>query len=211
MISEVNNTFDERRMYFLPFNTAQQEESSQEEDPSRTNGPSSSCHRPQIFKHAWPKDFHVSPFNSRKGSYAITACGPPALSLLNSANVIPSEPFVDIKASLSSSKGRTKMTARLWSYPVPLDPANMSILDSLTFVCSWWWVGLITCKQNSAMISLRLDKSRRNHSLTYSHIQLDPRILVEATKLAFLRNLRIWYRPEVKPTTIARKATPEEM
>ena len=40
---------------------------------------------------------------------------------------------------------------------------------------------------------------------------IDPRILVEAIKLAFRRGLSIYYRPEVKQGTIARTATAEEM
>lgn len=145
MITEVNNTFDERRMYFLPFNMNQP-------DSPDTNGCQSLdeslaqpyCPPTRHFKHVWPKDFHVSPFNSRKGTYALSACDP----YLSSPTIEGGKfkPDVDIKATLLSSKGRPKMTARLWSTSAPLDPATMSILDSMVFVSLWWWVGLMTCE-----------------------------------------------------------------
>lgn len=146
MISEVNNTFDERRMYFHPFNMNDQEKSRPREHCSLDKHLSYLHCRPQNFKHVWSKDFHVSPFNSRKGTYALSARGPPPHSMPNPAKTIPSEPFVDIKATLLSSEGRPKLMTRLWSTAKPLDPKIISSLDTLTFVCSWWWVGLITCE-----------------------------------------------------------------
>ncbi|KAL8954704.1 MAG: hypothetical protein Q9183_006972, partial [Haloplaca sp. 2 TL-2023] len=56
MILEVNNTFDERRMYFLKnLNPDEQNQVETTTDPPKPK-----------FKTTWPKDFHVSPFNSRK-------------------------------------------------------------------------------------------------------------------------------------------------
>ena len=148
MISEVNNTFDERRMYFHPFNMNQPDESHDggecsgvEDDETVVLHPR---RPPRDFKHVWSKDFHVSPFNSRKGTYSLSACDPFRPRSIEKA--YKSKPFVDIKATLLSSKGRPKMTARLWSTSAPLDPATMSIMDSIIFISSWWWIGLMTCK-----------------------------------------------------------------
>ncbi|MCJ1248124.1 hypothetical protein MMC30_005339 [Trapelia coarctata] len=182
MIAEVNNTFDERRLYFLPFNMNQPGETIREKNDdcsphsSRANDPG------RIFKHCWSKDFHVSPFASRKGGYTLLAQDPlrwsPSDSVRGGGSTV-----VDIEATLSSSKNRKKLIARLWSTTEPLDPALMSYLDQTRFICSWWWVGLMTF----------------------------PRILFEALSLSFRRKLHIWYRPEVKPTTIGRTATTEEI
>jgi DUF1365 family protein len=51
-ILEVNNTFDERHSYFL------RPEASSAEIPK--------------FSKSWPKDFYVSVFNSRAGSYSLS-------------------------------------------------------------------------------------------------------------------------------------------
>lgn len=145
MITEVNNTFDERRMYFLPFNINQPDGPDKQENIPLDANPAHSYSSPRRhFKHVWPKDFHVSPFNSRKGTYALSAWDPSLSNSTIEGGKI--KPAIDIKATLSSSKGRPKMTARLWSTTAPLDPASMSILDSIVFVSSWWWVGLMTCE-----------------------------------------------------------------
>ena len=147
MISEVNNTFDERRMYFHPFNMNQPANNPDKVDECQRLDESHNPHQssPQRrFKHVWPKDFHVSPFNSRKGSYSLSACDPARSRSIREDEL--SQPFVDIKATLLSSTGRPKMVARLWSISTPMDPKTMSILDSTIFVCSWWWVGLMTCE-----------------------------------------------------------------
>ena len=151
MISEVNNTFDERRMYFHPINMNQPDNADEKECRSLNDErlPYRRC-PPRQFKHVWPKDFHVSPFNSRKGTYALSACDSslPRSTIQDGA----SGPSIDIKATLLSSKGRPKMTARLWSTSAPLDPATMTRLDFMVFVLSWWWVGLMTCEYQNMQL-----------------------------------------------------------
>ena len=148
MISEVNNTFDERRMYFHPFNMNQPDDGHDGDEGPAPEHDDTTIFRPRPpprdFKHVWCKDFHVSPFNSRKGTYSLSACNPFRPRSMEEAG--ESRPFVDIKATLLSSKGRPKMTARLWSTSARLDPTAMSILDSIIFLSSWWWVGLMTCE-----------------------------------------------------------------
>ena len=113
MILEVNNTFDERRMYLLT--------------PDKTldllgadcNGEKKSA-APMRFLQTWPKDFHVSPFNSRKGSYSLSASDP----LIHS----PSENrSINNTIVLRSSKTHSKMVARLFSEGPVLDPEEMSL------------------------------------------------------------------------------------
>lgn len=163
MIAEVNNTFDERRLYLLRC------------DHSAPN----ELYKPQnisSFRHHWPKDFHVSPFNSRKGSYTLKATD--VLSALDE----PSQ-AVHVTTTLCSSKNHPKMVACLRSTSPPLDPANMTLISKALFLCSWWSVGLLTF----------------------------PRIVFEAVKLAHVRGLSIWYRPEIQPATIGRSYTTEEI
>ena len=151
MITEVNNTFDERRMYFHPINMNEPDNADENECGLLNDGclPYLRC-PPRKFKYLWPKDFHVSPFNSRKGTYALSACDPSlSRSIMQDGK---SEPFIDIRATLLSSKGRAKMTARLWSTSAPLDPERMTRLDFMVFVLSWWWVGLMICEYQTMQL-----------------------------------------------------------
>ena len=206
MITEVNNTFDERRMYFHPFNMNQSDNGHNEVKCPASEDETLVLH-PQCptraFKHVWSKDFHVSPFNSRKGTYSLSARD--SFQTRSFKGTGESKPFVDIKATLLSSKGRPKMTARLWSTSASLDPATMSILDSIIFISLWWWVGLVTCEYQT------VDTKAKMNVADEDCYRKDPRILVEAVRLAYRRGLSIYYRPEVKAGTIARKATAEEM
>ncbi|MCJ1308701.1 hypothetical protein MMC25_002355 [Agyrium rufum] len=183
MILEVNNTFDERRIYFLKGQTESAEDSSktsidlsteiekEEPDHPKTNEPGL-----LRFKDTWTKDFHVSPFNSRKGSYSLVAHDP----------FVP--PGKDRKESvnntitLSSSKGHPKLIARVFSAKPSKDPSMMSRWSRFYFVLSWWWVGFATF----------------------------PRIATEAAKLFFKRKLHVWYRPEVSKDSIGRAETVRE-
>lgn len=132
MILEVNNTFDERRMYLLVPDQHHQLEgvSGAEAEVESTKGP-------MVFTQTWPKDFHVSPFNSRKGSYFLSAhdiltTGDQNLGLIDNTIV------------LRSSKIHGKIVARLLSMGPPLDPAAMTSWQKLYFLASWWWVGFVT-------------------------------------------------------------------
>jgi DUF1365 family protein len=156
MILEVNNTFDERRIYLL-----------KEDLGSSDPGVPSSR-----FKHSWAKDFHVSPFNSRKGHYALTCLNP-------FQNGVFRAPGIDNTIILSSSKDNVKLVARLFSEAPPIDPRQASLWDKLALMLLWCWMGLFTF----------------------------PRILKEAFLLFFQRKLHVWLRPEVLPTSIARRDT----
>ncbi|TVY55230.1 hypothetical protein LSUE1_G010076 [Lachnellula suecica] len=119
-ILEVNNTFDERHSYFL------RPEPSQVED---TKTPK--------FSKSWPKDFYVSVFNSRAGSYSISTNDAiyPYMSGPGSINT---------NITLSSSSGSPKLIARLFSTEPGIDPSTMSAVQKFNFLAKWWWVGLAT-------------------------------------------------------------------
>ncbi|CAN8106272.1 unnamed protein product [Discula destructiva] len=174
MIIEVNNTFDERRMYLL---TPQEAHAAgpieDSEPPTAANGHSSG--RPPVFKQKWPKDFHVSPFNSRKGSYSLLASDP--LRALAEGR----KP-IDSTITLSSSKGHGKIVARLVSEGPSIDPSHMSLAQKAGFLLTWWWVGFVTF----------------------------PRIVKEAGRLWFQRQLHVWYRPEPLRESLGRKADSAE-
>lgn len=159
MILEVNNTFDERRPYLLVRDSASQDEHS-------APGPIAS------FSQTWLKDFHVSPFNDRQGFYSLKAADPFAAK--STANI-------DNNITLSSADGKPKLVARVFSSSEPVHPNFLSSIDTLRFLCAWWWVGLTT----------------------------DLRILREARKL-WVKGLQVFYRPEVLVSTIGRRAAAEE-
>ena len=121
MILEVNNTFDERRMYFL-------EKADVE----------SSTDTPAVpFKSHWAKDFHVSPFNSRDGSYSVTVTDPFAPRLKGVGKV-------DCNIVLYSDDGKPKIVARVFSINDPLVAETAGKITTLLFVLRWWWVGFMT-------------------------------------------------------------------
>lgn len=174
MILEVNNTFDERRMYFLTPGKSNVDTLEEIEEPQSTaNGDIPS--KASVFKQQWPKDFHVSPFNSRKGSYSLRASDP--LSASPEGRIL-----IDNTITLRSGKGHGKIVARLLSDGEAADPATMSILQKVTFLLSWWWVGFVTF----------------------------PRIAKEAARLWFQRKLHVWYRPEPLKESIGRNADDAE-
>lgn len=211
MILEVNNTFDERRMYFLK---SQENEKSDlqreggdgiikelgvgldcpegggsisqnknvstpdpEDEPAH---PSSST----TFKNNWKKDFHVSPFNSRKGHYALTAHDPFSSSSSSSSPSMSGNeaPIINNTITLTSSKDHAKLVARVFSTQSSLDPSTLGLIDEIKLIAGWWWVGFVTF----------------------------PRILREAAKLFFRRKLHVWYRPEVHQGSIGRRETRDE-
>lgn len=135
MIIEVNNTFDERRMYLLSPQKAAEPELEGAEHRPIANG-----HRlanPPKFRQQWPKDFHVSPFNSRKGSYSLLASDP--LRALAEG-----QSPIDSTITLKSSKGHGKIVARLVSEGHAIDPSRMSSIQKAWFLLAWWWVGFVT-------------------------------------------------------------------
>lgn len=183
MIVEVNNTFDERRMYFLKGDSPEPGNKAPITGQPSTventlNGAGDAVSKlgegfqesPRKFSKSWTKDFHVSPFNSRKGSYSL------------SAQDIYRQRKVDNVITLASSKGHPKLVARIFSSGICLDPSQMSYWNMSRFTAVWWWVGFMTF----------------------------PRILKEAAKLFFRRKLHVWYRPEVLRTSLGREATNDE-
>lgn len=182
MILEVNNTFGERRMYFLTPDTSTVDKqtgdgraadvgSSREKQPSAQ----ATVQQTPAFKQAWPKDFHVSPFNSRKGSYSLKANDP-------LATLVEGFPSIDCTINLNSTKGHGKLVARLFTEGRPFDPEAMTVIQEIAFLWKWWWVGFVTF----------------------------PRIVKEAGALFFKKKLHVWYRPEPLKESMGRNADPTE-
>ncbi|KAJ9156412.1 Cyclopropane-fatty-acyl-phospholipid synthase [Pleurostoma richardsiae] len=139
MILEVNNTFSERRMYFL---TPEVAPAGQTDVNSPTKAAVQASEKAigdglRAFKQAWPKDFHVSPFNSRKGSYSLSANDPlKAISEGKSP--------INIMITLVSSKDHAKLVTRLVADGPPIDPLTMRFWQKCKFLISWCWVGFAT-------------------------------------------------------------------
>lgn len=126
MIVEVNNTFDERRMYLLDAKTAKAEDIDDHLISGETR-----------FKHAWRKDFHVSPFNSRKGGYTLSAD-----DSFPAGTHSPGP--INITIVLKSSKDFAKLIARIFSVGDAVDPRSLNTIGSMRFLMRWWWVGFVT-------------------------------------------------------------------
>lgn len=136
MVLEVNNTFDERRMYLLkPGNNQNDFGSDLKLQPD--NGAEDSSKQP-VFTTSWQKDFHVSPFNSRKGSYSLRATDPLA------AYEETGQVHIDNTIVLRSSKAHAKVVARVFSEGPPKDPTMISSLEATRFIAVWCWVGFAT-------------------------------------------------------------------
>ncbi|PFH59420.1 hypothetical protein XA68_12422 [Ophiocordyceps unilateralis] len=120
IVLEVNNTFGEKRPYLVLRDfTADQ----------RQTVPS--------VRGSWPKDFHVSPFSSRKGTYTVLANDPLGPGMQGFRGL-----YVTI--CLRSSKEHAKIVARLFSDGECVDPSLMSSLQRLRFVVAWSWIGFVT-------------------------------------------------------------------
>lgn len=122
MILEVNNTFDERRLYFM--------ERANQQDGIMDRGN-------DVFLQSWKKDFHVSPFNGRDGSYSLKASDPFAPNLSGGGRI-------DNTITLSSSDGMPKIVARVFSAEPPVLASHVNRIQALRFVSKWWWVGFMT-------------------------------------------------------------------
>lgn len=131
VILEINNICDERHPYLVTRDIAAK--------PKRladSTGREAEMPRAK-FKNSWSKDFHVSPFNSRKGSYSLLAADPFGPNL---------EGFrcLDITISLSSPKGHSKLIAQVLSDGDAVDPSTMVLFQKLRFLLSWFWIGFVT-------------------------------------------------------------------
>ncbi|PHH88135.1 hypothetical protein CDD83_7939 [Cordyceps sp. RAO-2017] len=166
VVLEVNNTFGERRPYLVLRDFA---EEARHIMADASPGPVGTA--PSRVKGAWPKDFHVSPFNSRKGAYSLLANDPLGADM---------ESFrgLNVTISLTSSKGHSKIIARLFSEGETADPSTMGPAQKLRFLLGWFWVGFATF----------------------------PRIAKEAAVLFFQRKLHVWYRPEPLKESLGRHA-----
>ena len=135
MILEVNNTFDERRVYLLKADGANSAEfgvANGYEKLSRADA------KVAHFTDVWNKDFHVSPFNSLKGSYSLRAADPLA------AYQETGQVHIDNTIVLRSSKHSPKLVAKVSSEGYPQEADTISPIILARFVLSWWWVGLVT-------------------------------------------------------------------
>jgi hypothetical protein len=103
------------------------------------------------FTHSWPKQFYVSPLNSRSGTYSLRTHDP----------FSPTQHgLLDTTITLSSAATtRPKLTARLFSSLPPSTPSTMSLPAKTLFLATWWWVGLATfprtAKQAVTLLLLR--------------------------------------------------------
>ncbi|KAK3678912.1 hypothetical protein LTR78_001365 [Recurvomyces mirabilis] len=136
MILEVNNTFDERRLYLLKGGEAEDDGLDGMAVPT-TNG-SSKAPKHMVFSDTWQKDFHVSPFNSRKGSYSLRAVDPVA------AFETTGQVQIDNTIVLRSSKEHPKIVARIVSEGIPKDPSTSTATEKARFIAIWCWVGFAT-------------------------------------------------------------------
>ena len=161
MIMEVNNTFDERRSYFL-------------EGMGNSDG---------RFKQEWTKDFHVSPFNDRLGSYSASVLDLFPHGDGSGEGEGRADYWLDNTIVLKDPAGAAKLVTRIFSASSPLDPAALTWWQATSFLARWAWIGLLT----------------------------DIRILKEARKLWMVKKLSVFYRPEPKATSIGRKAIEEEV
>ncbi|KAI9888196.1 MAG: hypothetical protein M1820_010240 [Bogoriella megaspora] len=184
MILEVNNTFDERRMYFL-----KRSDANGGPRKGRVDGPTERIEttgkqlpddlltdsKSALFSESWVKDFHVSPFNDRTGSYTLAAHDPCA----RNGDL---KWHVDNNVVLKTADDRTKLVAQVFSDGNAVDPQTCDSFTFFKFIVGWWWVGFVTF----------------------------PRILREAYLLYFKRQLSLWFRPEVDRRSIGRTSTASE-
>ena len=137
MVLEVNNTFDERRMYLLRAEKTLSHNGVQLDDDLEGLEKDTLPANAVKFTNSWEKDFHVSPFNSRKGFYALTASDPLAANK-------DRDRVIDNTIVLKSSKDHPKLVARVFSDGKPQDPATIGTFALLKFILAWSWVGLVT-------------------------------------------------------------------
>lgn len=136
MILEVNNTFDERRMYYLTMNESSKWRLEAGSKLSATDREQESV-APTTLRREWSKDFHVSPFNSRKGSYSLLASDPLSPSMHGTGPIRNT-------VRLFSSKGHGKLVAKLFQDGPALRPHTLTSLQKVGFLAAWWWVGFLT-------------------------------------------------------------------
>lgn len=106
------------------------------EETSSTTDPEPSPLKPtNTFKSQWPKDFHVSPFNSRKGNYSLLSTNPFS---------DPNRCTVNNTITLLSSKSHVKLIARIFSVGESIDPTSISKFSLFYLLLRWCLTGFLT-------------------------------------------------------------------
>ncbi|KAK9415346.1 hypothetical protein SUNI508_10536 [Seiridium unicorne] len=138
MILEVHNTFGDRRMYLLEANdpvtkaVGDSDVNSKGDEAKQTAKKSNGT-----MRRAWPKDFHVSSFNSRKGKYSLVVNHPFAPMLEGRGTLVNT-------ICLVSPRSHAELVACIFSNGDAIDPGGLSFWHELKFLASWWWVGFVT-------------------------------------------------------------------
>ncbi|KAL3608377.1 hypothetical protein FPOAC2_03372 [Fusarium poae] len=83
------------------------------------------------------KEFHVSPFNSRNGSYTLLASNPLGSDMCGFRGL-------DITLHLFSSKDHPKLVAKLVSDNQAIDSRMMNIVQKAGFILTWFWSAVAT-------------------------------------------------------------------
>lgn len=181
VILEVNNTFDERHCYLVyPKEGKVPSAVSADHKTPREGEPQVEGRKP-IFRGSQPKLFHVSPFNSRHGSYDLAVhdtFSDPDPAGEQVRTIAPPDNTI----TLRSSSGSVKLVARIFGTEPAINPFLISRPQALRLILRFWWVGLMTF----------------------------PRIIREAAKLFFRRRLQVFYRPEPRVVSIGRRETAQE-
>ncbi|KAL1610074.1 hypothetical protein SLS60_001739 [Paraconiothyrium brasiliense] len=131
MITEVNNTFGERHLYLLDGSSPTSPVTTPAEEDLVPTPPKAT------FADYWTKEFHVSPFNSRKG-------GGYAQKALNPFPSPTSSPAIEITITLKSTKDHAKIVASLFSVAAAMKLDELSWFSTLKFTAAWWPIGFLT-------------------------------------------------------------------
>ncbi|KAL6921980.1 hypothetical protein FSST1_006006 [Fusarium sambucinum] len=131
IIAEMHNIFGERHSYFAAPNF--EAEAKHIQDGNLDNQEL----KPAQVNAMVQKEFHISPFNSRKGSYSILASDPLGPEMCGFRGL-------DITINLFSSKGYKKLVAKLVSENWAIDPREMSVTQKVGFILNWFGSAVAT-------------------------------------------------------------------
>ncbi|QPC77596.1 hypothetical protein HYE68_008348 [Fusarium pseudograminearum] len=127
----MHNIFGERHSYF-----AARKFEADAKHIQDGNSDNQKLQRPQV-KATVQKEFHVSPFNSRKGSYSVLASDPLGPDMCGFRGL-------DITVNLFSSKGYPKLVVKLVSEKKAIDPRDISSAQKAGFILTWFWSAVAT-------------------------------------------------------------------
>ena len=209
MILEVNNTFGERRMYLL-----QEEDHNDDREGSaigfekdgEVSIESRAVKGAKKFKSNVNKDFHVSPFNDREGVYSLSALDPFAHggkgAKIDNVITLSSPAYNTLHPELDELNGNAS-TSTSGTLPSKLSPKIIACISSQSTIDP-------SALTNASLFSIiTLNKYLFVLRHFYMGFLTNPRILFEARKL-WSRGLKVWYRPEVYPSTIGKEESWEE-